>query len=269
MFLMFFIFVHTEKTGFFMPEKIQKASLYDDLAWLWPIVSPPEDYVPESKVMSSLIKNNAARPVKTLLHLGCGGGHNDHTFRQYFDVTGIDKSPAMLSLARSLNPDVRYIRGDMRSIRLKEVYDAVVILDSINHILTPDDLRSCFVTAHEHLKPGGILLTIIEKEKDDFRQNETMVSSNERDGVHVSLVENYYDPDPLDTTYEGTLLFFIRRTGEDLTIAVDHFLCGIFKRDTWISMLKGTGFTLRRFNKEEVDIKELKDVSILLSAKPE
>ena len=58
--------------------------LYGDLAWTWPIISPVEDYIEETELFSKLIKEHSTIEVNTLLHLGCGGGHNDYTFKKTF-----------------------------------------------------------------------------------------------------------------------------------------------------------------------------------------
>jgi SAM-dependent methyltransferase len=188
--------------------------MYGDLAWLWPIISPPEDYVEETELFSKTIKEHSKIEVKTLLHLGCGGGHNDQTFMRYFELTGIDISEEMLQLARELNPEVAYHRGDMRTIRLKESFDAVAILDSITYMSTEEDLRRAFHTAYEHLKPGGVFLTCVEECKEKFKQNKTQCTVHSRGDVNVAFVENDYDPDPTDTTFESTFVYIIRRRGE-------------------------------------------------------
>jgi SAM-dependent methyltransferase len=108
------------------PEKDTRR-LYSDLAWTWPIIRPVEDYVKETETFSRTLKQEAKIEVKNLLHLGCGGGHNDYTFKRYFALIGIDISEEMLTLARKLNPEVKYHKDDMRTIRLGEVFDAIAI----------------------------------------------------------------------------------------------------------------------------------------------
>ena len=85
-----------------------------------------------SAVGSAPDEENSKIEVETLLHLGCGGGHNDYTFKKHFKVTGVDISENMLKLARKLNSEVTYYYGDMRDIKLTGCFDAVTILDSIN-----------------------------------------------------------------------------------------------------------------------------------------
>lgn len=211
--------------------------LYGDLAWTWPIISPVEDYIEETELFSKLIREHSKIVVKALLHLGCGGGHNDYTFKKYFKVTSVDISEDMLTLAKKLNPEVNYQYGDMRTIRLEERFDAVMALDSINYIKTVEDLQRTFITTYEHLKPGGVFLTFVEQIAGQFKQNNTTCSTHSQGDVEITFVENDYDSDPTDTEYEATFIYFIRFGGK-LEIYSDRHLCGIFKLETWLKLLK-------------------------------
>src|SRR6266571_1133387 len=135
--------------------------LYRDLAWTWPILSPPERYVREAREIRRLIRRRVPG-ASTLLHLGCGGGHLDRTLKRSFEITGIDASPSMLALARGLNPKVAYRVGDMRSVRLGRRFDAVLIADSVAYMQTEKELRAAFRTAWVHLAPGGVFVTYVE-----------------------------------------------------------------------------------------------------------
>src|SRR5205085_2511324 len=48
---------------------------YRDLASWWPLISPVEDYVEEAAYVAGLLRD-APHPVRTVLELGSGGGHN-------------------------------------------------------------------------------------------------------------------------------------------------------------------------------------------------
>ena len=226
--------------------------MYGDLAWAWPIISPPEDYIEESEQFSKIIRKRSRIEVKTLLHLGCGGGHHDHTLKKHFEVTGVDVNKAMIDLAKQLNPEVTYLVGDMRSIRLDKAFDAVTIFDSIGYMLTEDDLQSAFATAFIHLKPDGILLTYQENSTEHFKQNQTRYSTHSQGDIEITFVENNYDPDPKDTTYESTFVYLIRR-GKELKIETDSHVLGIFPRETWLTLLKETGFQVEIQDKSIVE----------------
>ena len=215
--------------------------LYHDMTWVWPIISPPQDYIEETERLCRIIQDHSPLEARTFLNLGCGGGHNDCTLKKHFDVTGLDTSEAMLKLAKQLNPQVTYLAGDMRTVRLDKAFDAVTIFDSVNYMVTMEDLRAAFATAFVHLKPGGVLLTLVEATPDGFEQNWTQCSTHTDGDIEIAFVENVYDPDPGDTTYEATFVYLVRRGGR-LEIETDRHVCGIFALETWRSLLKEVGF---------------------------
>jgi SAM-dependent methyltransferase len=225
--------------------------LYEDLAWTWPIISPPEDYIEETEELCQAIRDSSQIEVKTLLNLGCGGGHNDYTLKKHFDVTGIDRSKSMLSLARQLNPEVVYLPGDMRTVRLEKTFDAVVITDAIAYMLTEDDLQATFRTAFVHLKSGGVFFTFAEVTREHFQQNKTDYSVHTQDDTEITFIENLFDPDPTDTTYQATFVYLIRRKGQpEVTIKTDCHLIGIFGLETWLGLLNEVGFKV-----EQIELK--------------
>jgi SAM-dependent methyltransferase len=162
----------------------------------------------------------------------------------------VDISPAMLELAGKLNTDIVYVEGDMRMVRLDRTFDAVTLLDSVNYMLTGSDLQAAFETAYVHLKPGGVFLTAIEQTLETFRQNKVQYLVRERDGVEIAFIENMYDPDPTDTTYESTFIYLIRREGS-LEIETDRHLGGLFSLGVWYDMLTSVGFEAKTVEYEE------------------
>ena len=218
--------------------------MYADLAWTWQIISPPEEYVEEAEGFRQAIDAYAPRPVRSLLDLGCGAGHNDLTLKKYFQVTGVDLSPSMLELAGRLNPEVTYQPGDMRSIRLGRRFDAVVIADSIDYMLNEADLRAAFQTALAHLEPGGIFCTYAEMTPERFQQKDTYCSTSTKGDIEITFVHSFYDPDASDTTYETTFVYLIR-CGGCLEIQTDRHLAGIFPLETWRRLLAETGFDVK------------------------
>ncbi|MFQ5797683.1 MAG: class I SAM-dependent DNA methyltransferase [Bacteroidota bacterium] len=219
----------------------QPQRLYGDLAWIWPIISPPQDYAEETEHFCRLIREQSRIEVKTLLDLGRGGGHNDFTLKKHFELTGVDASTAMLALAKQLNPDVAYSCGDMRTVQLGKTFDAVTIFDSISYMTKEEDLRAAFASAFMHLEPGGVFLTFAEETSERFEQNRTRCSKHAQSGVEIILVENIFDPDPTDTMYVTTFVFLIRR-GEQFKVETDRHLSGIFKMEVWLGLLREIGF---------------------------
>jgi hypothetical protein len=215
--------------------------MYIDLAWAWSIISPKENYIPEAEEIRKVIESHAQVKIKDILHLGCGGGHLDYTFKNYCEVTGADVSEDMLGLARKLNPEVNYLIGDMRNMQLDRAVDAVIIADSIDYMLPEKELRKSFWTAFEHLIPGGVFYTYAEVTRERFQQNRIYVTTHKQGDIEITLIENNYDPDPTDTMYESVFLYLIRRKSR-LEIETDQHLGGIFPQTTWFNLLKEVGF---------------------------
>lgn len=233
---------------------------------MWPIISPPEHYVDEAEAAQTIIREHSKIPPKTLLHLGCGGGHLDLTLKEHFEVTGVDVSESMLILARRPNPGITYIRGDMRAIRLDRMFDAVTIFDSIDYMLTTADLKAAFATAFAHLRPGGVFLTYAEETAKRFQQNRTRSTTRSRSDVDITFVENAYDPGRTDTTFENTFVYMIRRGGR-LEIETDQHLSGLFPFQTWLDLLREVGFQVTTVEPEGPRSEE-EDYPWFVSVKP-
>jgi len=222
-------------------ETIVKEKLYSDLAWIWPVMSPPEDYIDEVNFFFKLIDKYAKQQTITVLNLGCGGGHIDKTLKTRFDITGVDKSEAMLELARRLNPEATYIPGDMRNVRLGKLFDIVLVHDAISYMLTEEDLQAVFETAHAHLKPGGLFLTVVEETPETFKQNKVVHYTHSQNGLEITSVEYFHDLDTTNTTYRIVFVYYIKQNN-NLRVEVDNHTCGIFPLNTWYRTLKAADF---------------------------
>ncbi|MFO7772450.1 MAG: class I SAM-dependent methyltransferase [Dehalococcoidia bacterium] len=225
-----------------------KRLAYYELAWTEPILAPPDEYTEETELLINAINEHSANQVRTLLHLGCGSGGNDYTFKRHYRVTGVDISPKMLEIARDLNLEAVYHHGDMRKIELGELFDAVVVPESIDYMRTENELYNAMITAQKHLKPGGVFL-VVANIAEQFSQN-NFVYTGCREDIEITLFENNYIPAYPGTTYEATLVYLIRREGK-LEIYSDRHILGLFKLQTWLDLLKKAGFDI--LNQTNID----------------
>ncbi len=216
---------------------------YGELAWTEHIIASPADHADEAGIYITLIKEHAQFEPKTLLHLACGAGGHDYTFKKHFSVTGVDISEKMIEIAEKTNPEVTYVHGDMRSVELKRRFDAVVIPDSIDYMTTLPDLQKAIATACRHLMPGGVLL-ITAKTREEFRENNFCYTGAKGD-IEITIFENNYIPRQNPSTYEATLVYLIRKKG-DLSIYTDIHKLGLFSQTEWLALLENAGLNVQQ-----------------------
>jgi hypothetical protein len=137
----------------------------------------------------------------------------------------------------------------MRTIRLNRQFDAVAIPDGIDYMASQEDLQQAIQTAVMHLKTGGVLLVVAKTE--EIFQNNNFAYTGERDGVHVTVLENNFINPFRPNTYEATLVYLIRQQGE-LTIHTDHQVLGLFSQAIWDEVFKNAGMTMRKTSLEGI-----------------
>jgi SAM-dependent methyltransferase len=92
-----------------------------------------------------------------LLELGCGSGQILAALTEVPSLTGIDRSPQMLSRARARVPRARLIEADMADFDLGERFDAVIcVFDTLNHLAGFERWCALFERAAAHLRTGGL-----------------------------------------------------------------------------------------------------------------
>lgn len=103
----------------------------------------------------------AGKP-ELVLDLACGTGSMTRALaKKGYDMIGVDGSENMLSEAYSKSPEagILYLLQDMRSFELYGTVGAVVCcLDSINYLLSPEDVKKTFAGVHNYLDPDGLFL---------------------------------------------------------------------------------------------------------------
>lgn len=96
-----------------------------------------------------------------VLELACGTGRVAIPLAEAgFEVTGVDFSEPMLSLARrkarDRGVDVEWVLGDMRELSIDRDYSAVLLLsNALWHLHDSSDFEACMDVVRRHLSPQG------------------------------------------------------------------------------------------------------------------
>lgn len=224
-----------------MPFEPEQPKLYGELASWFHLLSSPPDYADEADFARKLLAEAGIAPPRTVLELGSGGGNNASHLKAHFQLTLVDLSPGMLELSRDLNPECEHIVGDMKTLRLDRVFDAVFVHDAIMYMATEGDLRRAVDTACVHCKPGGVAVFMPDVVRETF-VSLTTHGGHDGEGRGIRYIEWTFDVDPSDTVYTVDFAYLLREGNKPLRVVHDHHVFGIFSREVWLSLLRDAGF---------------------------
>lgn len=104
-----------------------------------------------------------AEQYKNLLDIGCGTGTLSLLFHEAgYDVTGIDLSEEMLSVAQerfiAAGAEIPLIAQSMHELKgFSDIDIAVIAIDSLNYLHDAKEVQATFKQVHSALRPGGHL----------------------------------------------------------------------------------------------------------------
>lgn len=222
---------------------------YGDLAEWWPLISPPEDYAEEAAFVATVLAS-AGIPVRDVLELGSGGGHNAVHLKSRFAMTLVDLSADMLTVSRRLNPDCEHRQGDMRSVRLGREFDAVFVHDAVDYMTTERDLRAALATTFRHCRPGGVAVLVPDHTAETFEEATDHGGTDGPDGRGVRYLEWTWDPDRRDTWVLTEYAFLLRDASGSVRSVHETHRTGLFGRDVWLRLLADAGFDPRAVPEE-------------------
>ena len=149
--------------------------------------------------------------------LGCGTGTlTELLAAKGYDMIGIDSSQEMLQIAMEKRErsglDILYLQQDMREFELYGAVGAVVsVCDSLNYLLTEEDLLSTFCLVQNYLYPGGVFIfDFITVYKYAEVIGDATIAKNREECSFIW--ENYYHPEEELNEYDLTV--FVKNDNE-------------------------------------------------------
>ena len=145
---------------------VTRYSDYDRFAWVYNKHWGPGFSQRVLPILEKLMLQHL--PAKAnILDLCCGTGQLAQALIACgYQVTGLDGSEEMLRFARENAPTGEFIVDDARYFKLPDVYHAVVsTFDSLNHIMTLEELTSVFRNVYAALREGGLFLFDLNMEE--------------------------------------------------------------------------------------------------------
>ncbi|GAC1415882.1 MAG: hypothetical protein NVSMB57_11320 [Actinomycetota bacterium] len=221
-----------------MTHPTDKLKMYHELASWWPLLSAPSEYPQEAAMLAAALREFAQRPVRTVLELGSGGGNNAVYLKESFEMTLSDLSADMLAVSRALNPECEHVQGDMRTVQIGRRFDAVLIYDAIDYMLTADDVAAALRNAVTHLEPGGVLVIVPDDTAESYKP--THDTGGHDDETRSMRYLRWAHPVE-GTSYRTTYVYALRESGGEVRVEHEDHVTAAFPQEFWLSAIKDAG----------------------------
>ncbi|WP_343801673.1 class I SAM-dependent methyltransferase [Bacillus carboniphilus] len=183
----------------------------------------------------------------SLLDVGCGTGELVIRLKKHgFLVMGVDLSETMLAIARQKAEieglKIPLFHQDMTSLQVEEPVDIITIFcDSLNYLLSKEDVINTFKACYESLNTGGMILIDVHSpyKMEQFLMNEPFYQV----GEDVTYIWNCQEGnDPLSVTHDLTFFVLNEVSGEYQRFDEWHQQ-RTYPIDEWNEMLSSVGFS--------------------------
>jgi ubiquinone/menaquinone biosynthesis C-methylase UbiE len=138
-------------------------TVYRDFAYFYMKGDYPRFSERMATLLPPILKKFEAEP-RAVIDIACGEGSFAVAMAgRGYAVTGVDRSLEMLRLAREKATEadhwIEFLEQDMRTLSLEGQFDlATCWFDSLNYLLSMEDLRACYSGVFRALNPGGLFM---------------------------------------------------------------------------------------------------------------
>jgi len=138
---------------------------------------------------------------ESILDIACGTGNLISALRSMGKhVVGCDISPQMIAIAKEVNPDVEFHVVDMTQIDPNRKFDlAICAFDSLNYLLSEQDVSKLFAVVHAHLANGGFFLFDVNTPH-LFRKYHGTILEKDIGGAKFTMARSYNEDSELAHT---------------------------------------------------------------------
>jgi SAM-dependent methyltransferase len=189
-----------------------QGSSYDDIAPMYHLLWATA-YLPAALPALQRLFFSQLPPKARVLDLCCGSGHvTAELVKQGHRVTGVDASRSLIEIAKQQLPTVNFVVQDVRNLDIKGQFDGVLsTYDSLNHILSLEELHAVFSGVYRTLVTGGLFvfdMNIEEAYSLDLHQWSVNIRHDS-----VGLSRGLYDT--ITHTAHTELIWFTKNGSED------------------------------------------------------
>ena len=218
---------------------------YEDFAGVYDIFQDNIDYQDWAAFLKEKLCGYGIRD-GLVLDLGCGTGTMTELLSGYgYDMIGVDSSDEMLMQAyekrEQSGSSILYLRQDMTEFELYGTVRAIVsVCDSLNYLLTEEELLQTFRLVNNYLDPAGIFIFDMNTAYKYRQIGSSVIAENRDEGSFIW--ENDFDEEEGINEYDLTL-FLPREDG--LYEKSEEYHCQrAYGPETIKSLLEEAGLTV-------------------------
>jgi SAM-dependent methyltransferase len=139
---------------------------YDPFAWLYANYWGEDFHREAVPVLDYLLLHLLPRKAE-ILDVCCGDGRIARSLsKRGYRIVGVDGSEQMLSYAKQRAPKAEFYLKDVRNFEFPPRFDAAIsTFDSLNHIMSIDELKRVFENVSKSLKPEGYFVFDLNREE--------------------------------------------------------------------------------------------------------
>ena len=239
--------------------------MYEDFSYIYDKLSFDLDYKGYANNILELVEKYNIKK-ENMLELAAGSGMlTNYFFDEFKNIDALDISPDMLNVFANKydNDNVNLIYYDMVEFENPGKYDLIVILlDSINYVTDPKELKKLFTNCYKNLKEDGLLVFDINSE---YKMTEIFGSNcyvYEYEDIFYTW-DNFYEDDLVDMH----LNFFVENEDGSYDRIYEYQQERIYRTNEVTKMVEQAGFKDVKTYDED-DFGRVKDDSqrILFSA---
>jgi len=212
----------------------QSANIYDAV-----YAARGKDYAAEAARVVELVREAGISSGGRLLDVACGTGEHLKHLKSQFDVTGVDRSRAMLDVARLKLPGVPLHEQSMTALEFGRTFHIVTCLfSSIGYLDSLEDMRSAIQSMADHLEPDGLLLIEPAITREQLCPPRPFTMTAQHDGIDLTRHET------AEVTADALIIRFdyeLQRSGEVISRFTEIHPMLLLPRDAYLELGREAG----------------------------
>ncbi len=214
--------------------------MYKELAKYYDLIYHWKDYEKEALRIKEIIKKYQNSNVNKLLDVACGTGKHLEYFKENYSCTGIDLNEEMIDIAKVNIGDVSFIQADMIDFKLNDTYDVILCLfSSIGYVQTYENLKNTIGNFAHHLTSGGLVIIEPWFTKSTYMVGLPGMTTYEGEDIKIARLNTTKLEDNRSIM---EMHYLIVERDKDVKYFVDRHEVGLFEIDTFLKIMKETGF---------------------------